>query len=224
MLFRSTYGIKGGNSQSGGLTTWYSGSLPTIGGYIPLHQEGAIVLGTGGDNSKSSVGSFFEGVMTSGQPTDAADDAVQANIVAAGYGSGGSTGSVTGAVHAVGAAKCLDVPGSSTTAGVQLQIYTCSGAANQTWTHTTSNTLTVTISGTQLCLDAFNNQTTAGTKVETWSCNGGVNQQWTINSNGTITGVQSGLCLDVTGKGTANGTLVELWTCNGGTNQQWTIG
>jgi hypothetical protein len=28
---------------------------------------------------------FFEGVMTAGIPTDAADDAVQANIVAAGY-------------------------------------------------------------------------------------------------------------------------------------------
>jgi hypothetical protein len=82
----STYAIKGGNSQSGSLSTWYNGSLPTIGGYIPMHQEGAIVLGTGGDNSKSSAGSFFEGVMTLGEPSDATDNAVQANIVAAGYG------------------------------------------------------------------------------------------------------------------------------------------
>jgi len=51
-----------------------------------LHQEGAIVLGTGGDNSKTSVGSFFEGVMTSGYPTAAADNAVQANIVSVRYG------------------------------------------------------------------------------------------------------------------------------------------
>ena len=57
-------------------------SLPS--GYSPMHQEGAIVLGTGGDNSNASVGSFFEGVMTSGFPTDAADNSVQANIVAAG--------------------------------------------------------------------------------------------------------------------------------------------
>ena len=55
-----------------------------------MHQEGAIVLGTGGDNSNGSVGSFFEGVMTSGIPTDAADDAVQSDIVSAGYG--GATG------------------------------------------------------------------------------------------------------------------------------------
>src|SRR6185437_4592394 len=65
----NTYAIKGGNSQSGSLTTWYSGSLPTTGGYEPMHQEGAIILGTGGDDSDGSVGSFFEGVMTKGYPT-----------------------------------------------------------------------------------------------------------------------------------------------------------
>jgi hypothetical protein len=31
-------------------------------------------------------GTFFEGCTTSGTPSDAIDDAVQANIVAAGYG------------------------------------------------------------------------------------------------------------------------------------------
>ena len=50
-----------------------------------MHREGAIVLGTGGDNSKASVGSFFEGVMTAGYPTDAADSAVQANIISVGH-------------------------------------------------------------------------------------------------------------------------------------------
>jgi hypothetical protein len=219
----TTYAIKGGNAQSGGLTTWYNGALPNRGGYAPMHKEGAIVLGTGGDNSKSSVGSFFEGVMTSGYPTDAADNSVQANIVAAGYAGGGGTAN-TGEVHAVGAAKCLDVPNSTATPGTQLQIYTCNAGANQTWTHTSSNQLTVTLGGTQLCLDAYNNQATAGTKVETWSCSGGANQQWTLNSNGTITGVQSGLCLDVAGGSTANSALVDLWTCNGGSNQHWTLG
>ncbi|WP_420856500.1 alpha-L-arabinofuranosidase B [Streptomyces mangrovisoli] len=92
------FALKYGNAQSGGLTTTYSGGEPTVngGGYSPMHQEGAIVLGTGGDNSNGSIGSFFEGVMTSGIPTDAADDAVQSNIVSVGYGgSTGSTGSLT---------------------------------------------------------------------------------------------------------------------------------
>jgi hypothetical protein len=82
---KTIYAIKGGNAQSGRLTTWYYGPLPGRGGYAPLHQEGAIVLGTGGDNSKGSIGSFFEGVMTSGYPTYAADNAVQANIVSVHY-------------------------------------------------------------------------------------------------------------------------------------------
>jgi hypothetical protein len=138
--------------------------------------------------------------------------------------SGGSTGGgSTGAVRAVGAGKCLDVPNSATTAGTKVQIWDCNGQANQTWTRTSSNQLTVYSGGSQRCLDAYGNQTSPGTAVEIWDCNGQANQQWTFNSDGTIRGVQSGLCLDVTGAATANGTGVELWTCNGQSNQQWTF-
>ncbi|MBE1495835.1 hypothetical protein H4696_002935 [Amycolatopsis lexingtonensis] len=217
------WAIRGGNAQSGGLSTFYDGARPNVSGYNPMRKEGAIILGTGGDNSIGSAGTFYEGVMTSGYPSDATENAVQANITAAGYGTGG-TGTTTGPLHAVGAGKCLDIPGSTTTAGTQLQIYSCSGQANQTWTRTSSNQLTATVGGQTLCLDASGNGTSAGTKVVTWSCNGGANQQWTVNSNGTVTGAQSGLCLDVTSASTANGALVELWTCNGGSNQQWTLG
>ncbi|CBQ71682.1 related to Alpha arabinofuranosidase [Sporisorium reilianum SRZ2] len=77
------WSIRSGNSQSGGLTTHYSGQRPS--GYYPMKKEGAIVLGIGGDNSNSGQGTFYEGVMTSGYPADATEDAVQANIVAAGY-------------------------------------------------------------------------------------------------------------------------------------------
>jgi Alpha-L-arabinofuranosidase B, catalytic len=82
---QTSYALKGGNAQSGGLSTWYEGPLPDTGGYTPMHQEGAIILGIGGDNSNASIGTFYEGVMTSGYPSDAADNAVQANITAAGY-------------------------------------------------------------------------------------------------------------------------------------------
>jgi len=217
---QTTYAIKGGNAQSGGLTTWYNGALPNLGGYAPMHQEGAIVLGTGGDNSNGSVGSFFEGVMTAGYPTDAADNAVQANVVSAGYGAGGG-GGFTGPIHGVGSGKCLDVTGASQANGTATEIWTCNGGTNQTWTRSSSQ---LTVYGGTKCLDAFNNQTTPGTKVDIWACTGGANQQWNVNSNGTITGVQSGLCLDVTGASTANGAAVELWTCNGQSNQQWTLG
>jgi hypothetical protein len=54
--------------------------------YAPMKKQGAIILGIGGDNSDGAVGTFYEGVMTQGYSTDATDAAVQANIVAAGYG------------------------------------------------------------------------------------------------------------------------------------------
>jgi len=221
------WAILGGNAQSGGLTTDYSGPRPNVSGYNPMKKQGAIILGIGGDNSKGATGTFYEGVMTTGYASAGTEAAVQANIVAAGYGSGGTgtgTGSSSGPLHAVGAGKCLDDPNSTTTNGTQQQIWDCSGQANQAWTHTSSGQLTVTVGGTTECLDANNQGTTNGTKAIIWSCNGQANQQWNLNSNGTVTGTQSGLCLDVTSASTTDGALVELWTCNGGTNQQWTLG
>ncbi|MFF0133509.1 arabinofuranosidase catalytic domain-containing protein [Streptomyces mirabilis] len=216
------WAIRGGDAQSGGLSTFYDGVRPNVAGYNPMRKQGAIILGIGGDNSKGAQGTFYEGVMTSGYPSDATENAVQANITAAGYANS-SGGTSAGALRAVGAGKCLDVPNSSATAGTQLQIWDCNGAANQTWTRASSGQLTVYSGSGQMCLDAYNNQTSAGTKVETWPCNGGANQQWQVNSNGTVTGTQSGLCLDVTGASTANGALAELWPCNGGSNQQWSL-
>jgi hypothetical protein len=52
-----------------------------------MTKQGAIILGIGGDNTNSAIGTFFEGAMTTGYPSDTTENAVQANIVAAGYGS-----------------------------------------------------------------------------------------------------------------------------------------
>jgi len=76
--------LKGGDAQSGMLATKYDGARPS--GYSPMKKQGALILGVGGDNSHTGEGTFFEGCLTAGVPTDATDDAVQANIVAAGYG------------------------------------------------------------------------------------------------------------------------------------------
>jgi alpha-galactosidase len=138
--------------------------------------------------------------------------------VSGGTTGGGGGGGSTTVLRGAGSNRCLDDTNSSTTNGVQLQIWDCNGGGNQQWTATAASELRVL----GKCLDAYNNQTSAGTKVEIWDCNGGANQQWRINADGTITGVQSGLCLDVTGAATGNGTLVALWTCNGGSNQRWT--
>jgi hypothetical protein len=84
----TTYALKGGNAQSGSLTAFYAGALPP--GFSPMHKQGAIVLGSGGDccatNTNLSDGTFYEGAIVSGYPSDGTDDAIQQNIVAAGYG------------------------------------------------------------------------------------------------------------------------------------------
>jgi hypothetical protein len=72
--------IKVGDAQSGGLTTPFDGTRPST-RYNPMRKEGAIGLGTGGDNSNAAQGNFFEGVMTAAYASSSADDAVQANIV-----------------------------------------------------------------------------------------------------------------------------------------------
>jgi hypothetical protein len=138
--------------------------------------------------------------------------------VSGSIGQPGGTGG-GGAIVGTASGRCVDVPNSTQTLGTQVQLWDCSGAANQQWTATSAGELRV-YSGD--CLDAYGKGTTPGTKVAIWSCNGQTNQQWRLNADGTITGVQSGLCLDATGAATANGTLLELWTCNGQGNQQWT--
>ena len=78
------FGLKGGDATSGKLKTMYEGPRPQ--GYAVMKKQGAVILGIGGDNSDAAVGSFFEGVITKGYSTDAADDAVAINIANAGYG------------------------------------------------------------------------------------------------------------------------------------------
>ena len=80
-----TFAIYQGNAQSGRLTT--TGATPLPAGYQPMQQEGAIILGIGGDNSNWASGYFFEGVMTRGMPSAKTMEAVQRNIVAAHYAS-----------------------------------------------------------------------------------------------------------------------------------------
>jgi hypothetical protein len=63
------------------VTTAYAGGLPK-----QMNNEGAIVIGVGGDNSNNSWGTFYEGAVLAGFPSDAAELAVLQNIKAIRYG------------------------------------------------------------------------------------------------------------------------------------------
>ena len=80
------FAIKAGDATSGTLVTKYEGARPSMQGYDPMKKQGAIILGIGGDNSNGSQGTFYEGCMTMGYASDDTDAAIQANIVAVGYG------------------------------------------------------------------------------------------------------------------------------------------
>ena len=79
------WALRGANAASGSLSTYYHGVRPKKAGYNPMKKEGAIILGIGGDNSISGQGTFYEGAMTSGYPSDATENSVQANIVSVKY-------------------------------------------------------------------------------------------------------------------------------------------
>ena len=90
MTSSGCFGLKAGNSQSGKLEWKFSAPTSTYGprppNYSPQKKQGAVILATGGDGSNGGTGTWFEGAIVKGLPSDATDDAVQANIVAAGYG------------------------------------------------------------------------------------------------------------------------------------------
>ncbi len=76
----------GGDAQHDRLAVMFDG--PRVDAtYDPMRKQGAILLGNGGDNSNGSQGTFYEGAMTAAGtfPTDATDQSVQANVVAAHY-------------------------------------------------------------------------------------------------------------------------------------------
>ena len=75
-----------GDAQKGDLLVIYDGGRVNN-TYDPMRKQGAILLGNGGDNSVGSQGTFYEGAMTRGGtfPSNATDQAVQANVVAAKY-------------------------------------------------------------------------------------------------------------------------------------------
>jgi len=84
----SELALKAADATAATLNTYYKGKLPN--GKSPGQKQGSIVLGSGGDccysNNNASAGTFYEGAIVAGYPTDATDAAVHANIVSTGYG------------------------------------------------------------------------------------------------------------------------------------------
>ena len=65
------YALRMANVQTAtDLTTAYDGNIPSG---KTWGNAGGIVLGVGGDNSNNSWGTFYEGAVTNGSPSNATD-------------------------------------------------------------------------------------------------------------------------------------------------------
>jgi hypothetical protein len=135
----------GGDAQRGALQVMFDGGRVN-GTYDPMRKQGAILLGNGGDNSNGSEGTFYEGAMTAAGtfPSDATDQLVQANVVAAGYG-----------------VPRLSIAPSSATANPP-GLQTFSPGTSQETTVTFTNTTGAPVSGLHLSLVLPSKQWTAG--------------------------------------------------------------
>jgi hypothetical protein len=127
----------GGDSQKGPLSVMFDGPRVNI-TYDPMRKQGAILLGNGGDNSVGSQGTFYEGAMTAAGtfPTDATDQLIQANVVAARYD----------------VARLTIAPASATTAPPGVQTF--SPRSSQDTTVTFTNTTGSSVSGVKLSIAA----------------------------------------------------------------------
>jgi fructan beta-fructosidase len=98
-----------------------------------------------------------------------------------------------------------------------VQIWTCNGLFNQTWSLNADGTLTS--GGSCMQLTSFTN----GSRVTTAACvPHQLNQQWSRWSNGQLRNVAAGRCLDLDSGNTTNGRQLIIWECVGGPNQTWT--
>ncbi len=84
----SQFALKGGDATRETLNTMWNGALP--GSKNPMRKEGGVLLGAGGDccysNNNASEGTFYEGAIVAGYPSDETDEKIHMNIVEVGYG------------------------------------------------------------------------------------------------------------------------------------------
>jgi RHS repeat-associated protein len=131
--------------------------------------------------------------------------------------------------QAVGlAGKCLDLSGSSTTAGTALQLYTCNGSKAQRFrieaTDSAKDPSTGALKVLGHCVMPKSGATANGTAVVIADCTGAANQKWTAADSNTLKHVASGKCLDVPDSNSASGTDLQLYTCSSSTAQTWALG
>jgi non-reducing end alpha-L-arabinofuranosidase len=158
----------GGDSRQGDLKVMFNG--PRVknpkNSYDPMRKQGGILLGNGGDNSNGSQGTFYEGAMTAAStfPTDATDQKVQANVVAAKYDVERLSLAPASAITAPPGLQIFS-PGSSQETALTFKNITASPATGVKLGLSTPDGWTAVVSGTTEMAKAFTEPVAPGASV-----------------------------------------------------------
>jgi fructan beta-fructosidase len=112
-----------------------------------------------------------------------------------------------------GTMKCVDNDGPTG----KVQIWDCTGGANQFWLLEADASLRVN----GLCMQIPAGQTANHTLVQTATCSGATNQLWSRGNFGSVVNQLSGRCLDVDSGNYTNGQQLQIYDCVGSPNQAW---
>jgi len=122
----------------------------------------------------------------------------------------------TGSIHQQGGSgKCLDDPSGSTAGGTPIDLASCTGGSNQSWTRAQDGSIRVL----GRCLAA------SGKYVLLYVCNGSIADQWRAGTDGSLVDSRYGNCLNGPSGAVANGTRLSLVACAPSTTevtQHWT--
>lgn len=133
----------------------------------------------------------------------------------------------------VATGKVLDVEGSSSSNGTNVQVYERNNSSAQKFvfepTELVKTATYVFHSGANYgqVVDLNNASTQDGATVTTWTSNNGGNQKWNLSGNGDgtyrISNAANGKVLDVSGGTVSDGTRVAQYSWHNGLNQKWYV-
>jgi large repetitive protein len=223
--------VHGGTATYNGVTLGASGPFADAsaasfdGGSSALRLPGGLLPGSG----TMSVSAWFNTTQTGGVLLGEQAQGLGATNGAASPALWiGPDGTLRGSVPAttptgpmVGMAnKCLDLNGFGTNNGTKVQLWTCTGAANQVWQPTPEGKLRNPVSGR--CLDVSAGGTANASIVWLWDCiPNATNQEWRPQPDGSWKNPVSGRCLDLANPSTADGTQAFIYDCYSGAGQKW---
>jgi streptogrisin C len=223
-------GIGASICRSGYTTGWRCGTL--VAKNITVNYSNGPVYGMSHTNACAnpgdSGGSVISGTQAQGVTSGIAGGCDSSspqtffqpiNPILSTYGltlrtGGGSTGGKAFVSRLNG--KCIDVPNSNFSDGVQVQMWDCNGTNAQQFTWVGS---TLQIGGK--CLDVAGASTANGTAIQIVSCNGNRAQDFVLSAAGDLVSYLANKCVDIKDVNSASGAKLHLWECLGAANQKW---